>query len=68
MIDLNPLLANDGNVDQIMGFFPIFDTMNGIRGELQVQIKVQQLGDLNPFKNSSTDIQFFSTWPMKRKV
>lgn len=37
MIDLNPLVSViSDSAEQIMGWFPIFDSMNGIRGELQV--------------------------------
>jgi len=37
-----------------------FDTLRGVRGELQVQVKLQFFGDINPFKDSSAGVQFFS--------
>ncbi|KAJ2360363.1 hypothetical protein IW150_007524, partial [Coemansia sp. RSA 2607] len=43
------------------GWFPIYDTMWGIRGELKSQIILQYFGDVNPFNNSSAGIQVFST-------
>ncbi|KAJ1930899.1 hypothetical protein GGF37_007571, partial [Kickxella alabastrina] len=43
------------------GWFPIYDTMWGIRGELKCQIILQYFGDVNPFNNSSAGIQVFST-------
>ncbi|KAJ1641886.1 hypothetical protein LPJ64_006208 [Coemansia asiatica] len=43
------------------GWFPIYDTMWGIRGELKCQVILQYFGDVNPFNNSSAGIQVFST-------
>ncbi|KAJ1956452.1 hypothetical protein EC988_001344, partial [Linderina pennispora] len=43
------------------GWFPIYDTVVGIRGELQFQIILQYFGDVNPFNNSSAGIQVFSS-------
>ncbi|KAJ2000713.1 hypothetical protein GGI04_004043, partial [Coemansia thaxteri] len=43
------------------GWFPIYDTMCGIRGELKCQIILQYFGDVNPFNSSSAGIQVFST-------
>lgn len=42
------------------GWFPIYDTMVGTRGELQCQIILQYFGDVNPFNNSSAGINVFS--------
>ncbi len=68
-IDLNPLLlkADDdrssggGNNQQIMlsGWLPIFDTMHGVRGEVNVQVKVELFSDLNKFRTSSCGVLFF---------
>ncbi|KAF9970101.1 hypothetical protein BGZ73_007287 [Actinomortierella ambigua] len=60
IIDLNPLLPVNSPW-QIAGWFPIYDTIRGIRGELNVQVKLQFFGDVNPFKDSSAGIMFFST-------
>jgi hypothetical protein len=38
---------------QISGWFPIYDTLRGIRGEINVQVKLAYFGDNNPFKDSS---------------
>lgn len=59
-IDINPLLAWDSNA-QISGWFPIYDTLQGVRGELHATIKLQFFGDINPFKDSSAGVQFYST-------
>ncbi|KAJ3415693.1 hypothetical protein HDV05_004371 [Chytridiales sp. JEL 0842] len=58
-IDLNPLLAWDSN-SQISGWFPIFDTLRGVRGEMNLQVKLQFFGDGNRFSDSSAGVQFFS--------
>ncbi|OAJ36509.1 hypothetical protein BDV3_001140 [Batrachochytrium dendrobatidis] len=58
-IDLNPLLTWDSPA-QISGWFPVYDTLLGVRGELNAQVKLQLFGDINPFKDSSAGVQFFS--------
>jgi hypothetical protein len=60
LIDLNPLLTMD-SAGQVSGWFPIYDTLQGIRGELNAQIKLQFFGNMNPFKDSSAGVEFFST-------
>ncbi len=35
--------------------------MHGIRGEIQIQIKLELLSDCNMYKKSSTGVQFFSS-------
>ena len=45
----------------IGGWFPIYDTLKGIRGELQLSVKVEFIGDANPFKDSAVLVLHFST-------
>jgi len=59
-IDLNPLL-NREITNTISGWFPIYDTMHGIRGELNVQVRVELFTDFNKFRQSSCGIQLFCT-------
>ncbi|KAI9179317.1 hypothetical protein H9P43_005980 [Blastocladiella emersonii ATCC 22665] len=65
LIDLDPLLQLDSGVDdrvaQISGWFPLYDTLRGIRGEIHVQVRLQFFGDANPFKDSSAGVQFFTS-------
>lgn len=42
------------------GWFPVFDTMHGIRGEVKVTVKVELFSDFNKFRQSSCGVQFFS--------
>jgi len=58
-IDLNSLLA-EGSQGRILGWFPLFDTLRGIRGYLRLMIKLEFFGDVNPFKETSAGVQFFS--------
>ena len=63
-IDLNPLImrtieGNDRNL-QIKGWFPLFDTLRGLRGSLLVTVKLQFIGNDNPFQDSSAGVQFFA--------
>ena len=63
LIDLNSLLighaGNGGGCSTIQGYFPIFDSFHGIRGHLQLSIKLNFFHDNNPFKDSSAGVQFF---------
>lgn len=54
-VDLNPLLRTDNFdddeqqgqhvLDSIDGFFPLYDTLNGVRGELELAVKLDFIGD-----------------------
>ncbi|CAG9132687.1 unnamed protein product [Plutella xylostella] len=71
VISLAPLLARDtahtnktpaaatpsGAV--MSGWIPVLDTMHGIRGELNVIVKVELFSDFNKYKTSSCGVQFF---------
>ena len=59
-IDLNPLLNLQSGA-QISGWFPIYDTLLGMRGELLAHVKLLFFGNINPFKDSSAGVQFFSS-------
>ena len=71
-VDLNPLLTqtafkddrNDEETDAqaagtLGGFMPIYDTNKGVRGELEVSVKLTFIGDVNPFRDSSAGVQLF---------
>ena len=53
--DLNPLIIPDGPA-KLAGWFPIYDTLRGIRGRLFVVIKLTFFGDMNPFKESAAGV------------
>jgi C2 domain len=69
-IDLNPLL-NFGNaptevdsdaVQQIEGWFPIYDTLRGARGELCVRVSLEFFGNESETRqDTSAGVQFFSS-------
>ena len=69
-VDLSPLLMRiaegadrergKGSPLMIKGWFPIYDTLRGVRGELYLSIKLQFIGDDNPFRDSSAGVMFFS--------
>lgn len=67
-ISLNPLLlpsleasaqpkAGKGSV--MSGWLPVYDTMHGIRGEVNIIVKVDLFSDVNKFRQSSCGVQFF---------
>ena len=41
------------------GWLPVYDTMHGIRGEVNIIVKVELFSDLNKFRQSSCGVQFF---------
>jgi len=43
----------------ISGLFPIYDTLGGVRGELSLTVKLNFIGDVNPFRSSSAGVQLF---------
>lgn len=43
----------------IGGWFPLYDTLGGVRGELGLSIKLTFIGDENPFRDSSAGVQLF---------
>ena len=45
----------------ISGWFPIYDTIHGIRGEINVVVKVDLFNDSNRFRQSSCGVKFFCT-------
>ncbi|KAI9145612.1 hypothetical protein BKA69DRAFT_1048633 [Paraphysoderma sedebokerense] len=61
ILDLNPLLNDGGGQNGISGWFPLFDSVRGVRGELNIQVRLQFFGDVNPFKDSSAGVQFFAS-------
>jgi hypothetical protein len=66
-IDLNPLLTQTAREDDddndkagfIDGWFPLYDTLGGVRGELGLSVKLNFIGDINPFRDSSAGVQLF---------
>ena len=67
-ISLNPLFTKgkEDKEDQTLtsslsGWYPIFDTLEGIRGELYIVVKVQNVNDENPYSESSATVEFFSS-------
>lgn len=71
-ISLNPLLrkpskSQGGDIrDQsftsgLSGWFPVFDTLEGIRGELFATVKVENVADENPYSEASGAVEFFSS-------
>ena len=56
-IDLSVFLFSNYSPKEISGFFPIFDTMHGLRGELELSVSV----NLIPTTNKPTDVLFFAS-------
>ncbi|KAF0298170.1 C2 domain-containing protein 5 [Amphibalanus amphitrite] len=73
-LSLSPLLAPElisradtapsgsaGGPSVISGWIPIYDTLHGIRGEVNVMVKVDLFSDFNKFRHSSCGVQYFSS-------
>ena len=73
-IDLNLLLTSESDHHlhhenqkddgaAMDGWFPLYDTLSGIRGELLLSVKMNFIGDVNPFRDSSAGVRLlpFST-------
>ena len=43
----------------IDGWFPLYDTLGGVRGKLGLSVKLNFIGDVNPFRDSSAGVQLF---------
>uniref|UniRef100_A0A8C0TMK6 C2 domain-containing protein 5 n=2 Tax=Canis lupus familiaris TaxID=9615 RepID=A0A8C0TMK6_CANLF len=65
-IDIDPLLYSEA-ATVISGWFPIYDTIHGIRGEINVVVKVDLFNDLNRFRQSSCGVKFFCS-ELQRKI
>ncbi|XP_018611536.1 C2 domain-containing protein 5 isoform X4 [Scleropages formosus] len=64
-IDIDPLLSSEA-ATVISGWFPIYDTIHGIRGEINVLVKVDLFNDSNRFRQSSCGVKFFCTTSIPR--
>ena len=53
------LTGGRGGGGVIDGWFPLYDTLGGVRGELGLSIKLTFIGDVNPFRDSSAGVQLF---------
>ena len=45
---------------QLAGWFPLYDSLRGACGELSIVVKMDFVGDVNPFKESGAGVQFLS--------
>lgn len=60
-IDLNCLLNQSETNPSISGWFPIFDTLRGFRGDIKLKVRLEFFRDANAFAPSSTEVMFFSS-------
>lgn len=58
-LSLNPLLLQNNESKGFNGWYPIYDTMQGIRGEINCIVKVELFSDANKFRQSSCGVSFF---------
>eukprot|EP01134_Creolimax_fragrantissima_P003295 CFRG3295T1 len=58
-VSLNPLLTWDPPT-QLSGWYPIYDTIRGVRGEVMLVIKLDLFNNTNQFRDTSVGVQIFS--------
>lgn len=58
-LDASAQLVQSGKGSVMSGWIPVFDTMHGIRGEINLIVKVDLFSDVNKFRQSSCGVQFF---------
>ncbi|KAJ1966816.1 hypothetical protein IWQ62_002231 [Dispira parvispora] len=56
-----PQAPNASLLPSYTGWLPVTHSLLGIRGEIQVQVRLQFFGDANPFKDSSAGVHIFSS-------
>lgn len=62
-IDLNTLLMrrhDHSRSYELDGWFPVYDTLRGVCGELHIVVKLEHVQDQNRFDDSTTGMQFFA--------
>eukprot|EP01147_Barroeca_monosierra_P000567 gene567-3884_t len=64
LIDLLPLGPYNGS--QISGWFPIYDTLKGVRGSLAITIKLDLFKNHHKYRDTSVGVTFFSTMAIPR--
>lgn len=59
--DHTPLASGGGSSGGgvIDGWFPIYDPLEGVRGELGLSVKLNFIDNINPFRDSSAGVQLF---------
>ncbi|KAK8815382.1 hypothetical protein WA158_003594 [Blastocystis sp. Blastoise] len=64
-IDMNPILMREDIKDlkpkKVSGWFPIYDTIYGLRGEIELEVIVHAIENLNPYKDGCLGVMFFSS-------
>ena len=62
-LDLTSLMLSESGTGggAIAGWFPIFDTLRGIRGSLHVTVKCQFLSNWNEYRTDSAGLRFFAS-------
>ena len=53
--------AIDADSAKISGWFPIYDTLKGVQGEINLSVEVRNIENMDPLAGPSVGVQFFST-------
>ncbi|XP_066911798.1 C2 domain-containing protein 5-like [Clytia hemisphaerica] len=59
-INLDTNIVQNGT-KEMSGYYPIYDTLHGIRGYVKLKIRTQFFIDANKYRQTSCGIKFFST-------
>lgn len=53
--------AIEADSAKISGWFPIYDTLKGVQGEINLSVEVRNIENMDPLAGPSVGVQFFST-------
>ena len=56
---MNSARISSAPMGVIDGWFPLYDTLRSVQGELGLSVKLTFIGDVNPFRDSSAGIKLF---------
>ena len=59
-VDMSPCMDSDDHAE-IQGWFPIWDTLRGLSGELRIRLRLEHIIDRNKYDGSVSGIKFFAS-------
>ena len=63
IIDASSMTLPDSD-REIAGWFPLYDTLDGLRGELHLSLKLDTVFiNMNPYSDASSEVRLFFSYP-----
>jgi len=67
-VDMGASMADDSRHAEVSGWFPIWDTLRGLSGELRIRLRLEHIIDRNKFDGSVSGIKFFASSALSPNV